>query len=207
MFMKPSGKVELLIISALLQPCHRSAHRGSTWFHLSRCKDRNFFLKLPNISQKFLHNRKICRWQEEVPCHIFIDFFVYRLVFRDVRGQSLDVRGQSLGRFKSVLPLLLVKNGYFLPLLLDFCTILFNPLNKNRGKLSNSLNNFSVGGKQILVWQGTVPLAGFTSRVFRWNLSQFHNVEQVEHYIIYLCMPTFMKMAIIPIVQRMILGV
>ena len=53
MFMKPSGrssyagllpagrkKVELLIISALLQPCHRSAHRGSTWFHLSRCKDR-----------------------------------------------------------------------------------------------------------------------------------------------------------------------
>lgn len=55
--------------------------------------------------------------------------------------------------------------------------------------------------------QGTVPLAGFTSRVFRRNLSQFHNVEQVEHYIIYLCMPTFMKMAIIPIVQRMILGV
>lgn len=99
------------------------------------------------------------------------------------------------------------KNGYFLPLLLDFCTILFNPLNKNRGKLSNSLNNFSVDCKQILVWQGTVPLAGFTSRVFRRNLSQFHNVEQVEHYIIYLCMPTFMKMAIIPIVQRMILGV
>jgi len=23
--------------------CHRSAHRGSTWLLLSRCKDRNFF--------------------------------------------------------------------------------------------------------------------------------------------------------------------
>ncbi len=42
-FMKPSGKVELLIISALLQPCHRSSHRGSTWFHLSRCKDKKYF--------------------------------------------------------------------------------------------------------------------------------------------------------------------
>ena len=74
---------------------------------------------------------------------------------------------ESLGRFKSVLPLLLVKNGYFLPLLLDFCTILFNPLNKNRGKLSNSLNNFSVGCKQILVWQGTVPLAAVPLAAYR----------------------------------------
>ena len=40
---KPSGKVELLIISVFPQPCHRSAHRGFTWFLLSRCKDRKYF--------------------------------------------------------------------------------------------------------------------------------------------------------------------
>ena len=34
--------IELLIISALPQPCHHSAHRGSTWLLLSRCNDRHF---------------------------------------------------------------------------------------------------------------------------------------------------------------------
>ena len=41
MFMKPSGKVELLIISALLQPCHRSlqakrpeVERRTSWLYL-----------------------------------------------------------------------------------------------------------------------------------------------------------------------------
>ncbi|SFB94215.1 hypothetical protein SAMN04488493_102274 [Xylanibacter ruminicola] len=48
MFMKPSGKVELLIISALLQPCHRSAHRGSTWFRYWRQRYEDY-LKLPNF--------------------------------------------------------------------------------------------------------------------------------------------------------------
>jgi hypothetical protein len=47
MFMKPSGKVELLIISALLQPCHRSStseaaepsttHRGFFSYFLPFC--------------------------------------------------------------------------------------------------------------------------------------------------------------------------
>ena len=41
MFMKPSGKVELLIISALLQPCHRKkkkkrpeVERRTSWLYL-----------------------------------------------------------------------------------------------------------------------------------------------------------------------------
>ena len=51
---KPSGKVELLIISAFPQPCHRSAHRGSTWFLLSRCKDTNLFRYFQVFSRFFL---------------------------------------------------------------------------------------------------------------------------------------------------------
>ena len=49
---KPSGKVELLIISAFPQPCHRSAHRGSTWFLLSHCKDRKFICNFQIFSLK-----------------------------------------------------------------------------------------------------------------------------------------------------------
>ena len=39
--------------------CHRSAHRGSTWFLLSRCKDRNYFSKMQVFERfsKFNHQK------------------------------------------------------------------------------------------------------------------------------------------------------
>ena len=56
---KPSGKVELLIISTgfALRPCHRSAHRGSTRFLLSRCKDTTSFWNFQTLWGYFYHNR------------------------------------------------------------------------------------------------------------------------------------------------------
>jgi len=36
--------------------CHRSAHRGSTWFLLSRCKDRNYFSKMQVFWEIFYNN-------------------------------------------------------------------------------------------------------------------------------------------------------
>jgi len=58
---KPSGKVELFVISASPQPCHRSAHRGSTWFHLSRCVDTNIFPHFQISEQRKQRNLHIFR--------------------------------------------------------------------------------------------------------------------------------------------------
>ena len=90
---KPSGKVELLIISVLPQPCHRSAHRGSTWFHLSRCKDRHYsryLLIIEQRKQRKVHFSLLSREKIHWKANYSKDIFSFRGKFvslPSVRGE------------------------------------------------------------------------------------------------------------------------
>ena len=55
--------------------CHRSAHRGSTWFLLSRCKDKHYFVNFQifeRFSSIFHHLSNIIHTHPNAPFHKII---------------------------------------------------------------------------------------------------------------------------------------
>ena len=74
--------------------CHRSAHRGSTWFLLSRCKDKHYFVNFQifePFSSIFHHLSNNIHTQPNAPFHKIIKIlWNYFCVFNAI-GTDTDI--------------------------------------------------------------------------------------------------------------------